>query len=176
MATVATFNEMMGQFLTELVQTFPEEKAMKKYLAAFEMASKSNARICMQEFMSSITPYSQQIMGRDDSFFIEHNDEIPFVNELNLKTHWNDDLSENTKNAIWQYLQTLYLMGMTISSLPDETLAMIESVAKQCAMNLDAGGLDEKALLSGMSGLMNTLGAVASAKKSKRSINGPGLV
>lgn len=167
MATLATFNEMMEQFLTELVQTFPEEKAMKKYMTAFDMARKANARVCLQEFMSSITPYAQHIMSRDDSFFIEHNDEIPFINELNLKEHWNDSLSENTKGAIWQYLQTLYMMGMTINALPDETLAMIESVAKQCAMNFDAGGLNEQALLSGMSGLMNTLGAVASAKKSK---------
>jgi|694.fasta_scaffold01535_18 hypothetical protein len=176
MATIATFNEMMEQFLTELIQTFPDEKAIKKYFVAFDMARKSNARMCMQEFMNSIGPYSQQIMARDESFFIEHNDEIPFVNELNLKTHWNEDLSENTKNAIWQYLQTLYLMGMTISSLPEETLTMIETVAKQCAMNLGEGGLNEQALLSGMSGLMSTLGAVASTKKSKRSINGPGLV
>jgi hypothetical protein len=120
--------------------------------------------------MASITPYAQSIMARDEAFFIEHNEEIPFVNELNLKEHWNDSLSENTKSAIWQYLQTLYMMGMTINALPDETLAMIESVAKQCAMNFDAGGLNEQALLSGMAGLMNTLGAVASAKKSKKSL------
>jgi hypothetical protein len=170
MATLSTFNEMMEQFLTELVQTFPEEKAVKTYLAAFEMTKKANARMCLQEFMSSITPYAQSIMARDEAFFIEHNEEIPFVNELNLKEHWNDSLSENTKSAIWQYLQTLYMMGMTINALPDETLAMIESVAKQCAMNFDAGGLNEQALLSGMAGLMNTLGAVASAKKSKKSL------
>jgi hypothetical protein len=167
MATLATFNEMMEQFLTELVQTFPEEAAIKKYMVAFEMARKANARMCMQEFMASITPYAQNIMARDEKFFIEHNEDIPFVNELNLKDHWNDSLSDNTKNAIWQYLQTLYMMGMTINALPEDTLAMIESVAKQCAMNFDAGGLNEQALLSGMSGLMNTLGAVASSKKSK---------
>ena len=164
MATVSTFNEMMGQFLTELVQTFPEEKAMKKYLTAFEMAKQSNARMVMNEFMKSVNPYAQKIMSKDDTFFIEHNSEIPFLDELNLKEHWNDTLSENTKNAIWQYLQTLYLMGMTISALPEETLSMIESVAKQCAKNLDEGGLDEQALLAGMSGLMSTLGNVAQAK------------
>jgi uncharacterized UPF0160 family protein len=164
MATVSTFNEMMEQFLTELVQTFPEEKAMKKYLTAFEMAKKANARMCMQEFMKSVSPYAQKIMAKDDTFFIEHNSEIPFLEELNLKDWWNDSLSESTKGAIWQYLQTLYLMGMTINSLPEDTLAMIENVAKQCAKNLDESGLDEKSLLAGMSGLMSTLGSVAQTK------------
>ncbi len=167
MATITTFNEMMGQFITELVQTFPEEKAMKKYLTAFEMAKKTNARMCMQEFMNSVTPYAQYIMAKDEAFFIEHNSEVPFLNELNLKEHWTENLSEATKNAIWQYMQTLYLMGMTISALPEETISLIESVAKQCAMNLEEKGLDEKALLAGMSGLMNTLGSVAQSKKNR---------
>lgn len=164
-STVSAFNEMMKQFLTELVQTFPEEKAMKKYLTAFEMAKKSNARMVLNEFMKSVGPYSQQIMSRDETFFIEHNSEIPFVNELNLKDHWNDELSESTKGAIWQYMQTLYLMGMTISTLPEETLSMIESVAQKC---MASGALNEDALMSGMAGLLNTFG------KSKPSISDGG--
>lgn len=164
MATISTFNEMMEQFLTELVQTFPEEKAMKKYLTAFEMAKKTNARMCMQEFMASITPYAQKIMAKDETFFIENNKEIPFLNELNIVDHWNESLGESTKSAIWQYMQTLYLMGMTISALPEETISLIESVAKQCAINFEEKGLDENALLAGMSGLMSTLGSVAQSK------------
>lgn len=160
---------MMKQFLTELVQTFPEEKAMKKYLLAFDMAKESNARMVLNEFMKSVGPYSHHIMSKDESFFIEHNSEIPFVNELNLQEHWNDSLSENTKAAIWQYLQTLYLMGMTISMLPEETMSMIESVAQKC---MTSGAINEEALMSGMAGLLNTFG------KSRPSINdgGNGLV
>lgn len=153
--TVTAFNEMMNQFLTELIQTFPDEKAMKKYLLAFEMAKEANARMVLNEFMKSVGPYSQQIMSRDERFFIEHNSEIPFVNELNLKEHWTDELSESTKGAIWQYMQTLYLMGMTISTLPEDTLSMIESVAQKC---VSSGALNEEALLSGMAGLLNTFG------------------
>lgn len=153
--TVSAFNEMMNQFLLELIETFPNEKAMKKYHLAFEMAKSTNARMVLNEFMQSVTPYAQQIMGKNESFFFDHNSEIPFVNELNLKDHWNDSLSQNTKDAIWQYLQTLYLMGMTISTIPDETLSMIESVAQKC---MTSGALNEDALMSGMMGLLNTLG------------------
>lgn len=160
--TVTAFNEMMNQFLTELIQTFPEEKAMKKYLLAFEMAKEANARMVLNEFMKSVGPYSQQIMSRDERFFIEHNSEIPFVNELNLKEHWTDQLSESTKGAIWQYMQTLYLMGMTISTLPEDTLSMIESVAQKC---VSSGALNEEALLSGMAGLLNTFGKNAKIDK-----------
>ena len=45
---------------------------------------------------------------------------------VNLEKHWGS-ASENTKNAIWQYIQTLYMLGTTISSIPEDTLSMIET-------------------------------------------------
>ena len=76
---------------------------------------------------------------------------------------WTDELSETTKGAIWQYLQTLYILGTTISSLPADTLNMIESVAQKCASQLQDtatapdGTIDEEALMNSMNGLMSTL-------------------
>jgi hypothetical protein len=51
------------------------------------------------------------------------------------------------------------LLGTTITSIPKETLDMIENVAKQCAdgMQNGNGALDEKALMSSMAGLFGGL-------------------
>ena len=77
---------------------------------------------------------------------------------MNIYDHWTPELSQVTKDAIWQYLQTLYMLGSTILNIPEETLSMIESVAKKCADSLqNGGGLDEKALMSSMSGLFGGL-------------------
>jgi hypothetical protein len=80
------------------------------------------------------------------------------LDEMHIRDHWPSGLSQATKDAIWQYLQTLYMLGTTIVSIPSDTLNMIENVAKQCADSMQGGGgLDEKALMSSMSGLFGGL-------------------
>jgi hypothetical protein len=68
-------------------------------------------------------------------------------------------MSENTRAATWQYLQTLYMLGTTITSIPDDTLKMIEGIAKECAdkMQNDGGGIDQDALMKMMGGMLGNL-------------------
>ena len=65
-------------------------------------------------------------------------------------------MTDGTKNAVWQYLQTLYMLGTTITSIPQETLSLIESVAKDCADKIQTGDgqIDEKALMSMFSSML----------------------
>jgi len=165
--TISAFNDMMQQFLDELVLTFPETKSFSKFQSQFKLLRKTSPRTPMNNFMESITPYANSIMQRDEKFFKEHADSIPFLKSLDINSIWTDDLSESTKGAIWQYLQTLYILGTTISTLPAETLSMIESVAQKCAsqMTENASGLDEKVLLENMSGLMSSLMSPDAMKK-----------
>jgi hypothetical protein len=158
MTSISAFNDMLDQFMVELKQTFPEEKALGKYYTGFDIMRSSNPRKCVVEFMNEITPYAQQVMNKDESFFIAGENLPAVLTEMHIREHWTPELSQNTKDAIWQYLQTLYMLGTTIVSIPSETLNMIESVAKQCADTMQGGGgLDEKALMSSMSGLFGGL-------------------
>jgi len=157
MTSVGAFNDMMEQFLSELRETFPEERAVKKYQIAFDLVKSASPKKCVKEFMKSINPYSTYIMQKDERFFFENPPDV--ISDLNLQKLWTPELSQATKDAVWQYLQTLYMLGTTITSIPSETLSMIEQVAKQCAdtMQQGGGGLDEKALMSSMSGLFGGL-------------------
>jgi len=156
--TVKAFNEMMEQFLDELVLTFPEEKSFVKFQSSFSLVKKTRPRLILQKYLESISPYISHVMEKDDSFFKTHTEEIPILKELNLSSIWTDELSETTKEAIWKYLQTLYILATTISALPAETLSMIESVAEKCAKQMTEEGLtSEEALMKNMSGLMSQL-------------------
>jgi hypothetical protein len=68
-------------------------------------------------------------------------------------------MSESTKGATWQYLQTLYMLGTTITSIPDDTLKMIEGIAKQCAekMETEGGELDQDAIMKMMGSMLGGL-------------------
>ncbi len=51
------------------------------------------------------------------------------------------------------------MLGITITSIPADTLSMIEAVAKQCADKLQNdgdgdGGFDEEKLMKSMQGLL----------------------
>ena len=157
MTSIGAFNDLLEQFLSELHDTFPEEPAIKKYQVSFDIMRSANPKKCVTSFMSSITPYVQSIMAKDEKFFLESPPDI--IADLNLGKHWNDDISQGTKDAIWQYLQTLNMLGMTITSIPGDTLNMIEKIAKQCADSMQGGdgGFDEKSLMSSMSGLFGGL-------------------
>ena len=159
MTSVSAFNEMMDQFMVELKQTFPEEKTIGKYYTGFDLLKKSNPRKCVTGFMDEISPYASHVMNKDESFLLDEKNKLPAIlDEMHIRQHWSSGLSDATKDAIWQYLQTLYMLGTTIVNIPSETLNMIEKVAKQCADTMQGnGGLDEKALMSSMSGLFGGL-------------------
>jgi biotin operon repressor len=80
---------------------------------------------------------------------------MDFMKDCNIRAYWGD-ISENTKGAIWQYIQTLYMLGTTINAIPEDTLSMIETVAKQCADKLENSGekIDESALMKSMQGML----------------------
>jgi hypothetical protein len=149
MTSVGTFNDMLEQFIVELENTFPEEKSFKKYHTSFDIMRAANPRKCVDAYMKTANKYSNQIMQKDDSFFVEFDD-------LPISKYWNDDLSEGTKGAIWQYLQTLNILGMTITTIPAEMLSMVEGVAAKCAEGIQNGG-DEKSLMSGMANMFSSM-------------------
>ena len=154
MTTLKAFNEMMGQFLDELHETFPEEEIIK--------AAKNSPRDrkTFDNFMAAIGHYSAELMRKDDAFFTADN---KFIQALNLHVIWaSENATPNTKDAIWQYLQTMYILGNTINMFPPETLNMIESAAESCAQNMKAQGktpdsFNEKDLMAGMNSMLSQM-------------------
>ena len=159
MASVTAFNDMMSQFLVELHKTFPEEKGIKKMLTSFDVLKSTNPRMVGDGFMSGVSPYASQISAKDDKFLLEECGKIDFLKDLDLATYWMK-MSANTREVTWQYLQTLYMLGTTITSLPPDQMAQIEALAQGVASKLqDEGGeLNEEALMKMMGSMLGGLG------------------
>ena len=158
MASVTAFNDMMGQFLVELHKTFPEEKGIKKMMTSFDVLKTSNPRLVVDAFMKGVSPYADKISAKDESFLLKEIETIDFLKDLGIKGYW-ERMSPNTQGATWQYLQTLYMLGTTITSIPDDTLKMIEGIAKDCADKIQTGDgeLDQDALMKMMGGMLGSL-------------------
>lgn len=162
MASYQAFNSMMDEFINELIQTFPEEKSLKLYKTQFETIRKANPRKIVESFMSAISPYSDDISNRNEEIMRK---DIDLLKKLNIAKWWTKDLSDNTKNAIWQYLSTLMMLGTTITSIPQDMLKNIENVAEQCASQLDSDSNQMPNMSSIFSGLQSIMGNLDNTKK-----------
>ena len=159
MASVTAFNDMMGQFLVELHKTFPDEKGIKKMMTSFDVLRSSNPRLVVDAYMKGVSPYADKISSKDETFLLEEIDTIDFLKDLNIKSFW-DRMNPNTRSATWQYLQTLYMLGTTITALPQDTLSQIESIAQGVASKLqdgDGGELNQDALMQMMGSMLGSL-------------------
>jgi hypothetical protein len=158
MASVTAFNDMLSQFLVELHKTFPDEKGIKKMLTSFDVLKSTNPRLVVDAFMKGVTPYADKISAKDETFLLTEIDTIDFLKDLNIKSYW-ERMSVNTKAATWQYLQTLYMLGTTISSIPEDTLSQIEKIAKGVAdqMQDGEGELNQDALMKMMGNMLGSL-------------------
>jgi hypothetical protein len=144
MTTVKAFDEMMNQFLGELSTVFPDEPA-------------KTGPDC-KTFMKQVAPWAGQMSTQDESFFCEQNE---FAKNLNLHVVWKrEDCSANTKQAIWQYLSSMYMIATTMSMFPPETLTAIEAAAENCAKNMKLGPNgqpDEAALMAGVNSMLSQM-------------------
>ena len=158
MASVSAFNDMMSQFLVELHKTFPEEKGIKKMLTSFDLLKSTNPRLVVDGYMKGVSPYADKISAKDETFLLEEIENIDFLKELDIKRYWSK-MSEGTKGATWQYLQTLYMLGTTITAIPADTLSQIENIAKGVANNMQNGDgeLDQDALMQMMGSMLKGL-------------------
>jgi len=127
-------------------------------LTSFDVLKSTNPRLVVDGFMTGVTPYASKISAKDETFLLNEIENIDFLKELDIKRYW-EKMSANTKNATWQYLQTLYMLGTTITSLPDDTLSQIEKIAKGVADQMQDGNgeFDQDALMKMMGGMLGSL-------------------
>jgi hypothetical protein len=156
--TLTAFNTMMRSFLTELVNVFPEEKQLETYLNGFDELVKINARKPLDLFINAMGPHIELVMAKDERLFEK---DLGFMGELQIQKLWaQEDLSQNTRDAIFKYLSTLCILSATINSLPPELLSTIETVAEDCASKIKQGGSADIASMTSM--LMKNMGGLLS--------------
>jgi hypothetical protein len=145
MTTVKAFNEMMIHFLEDILVVFPDDLAI--HIA--------RAKPCeYQVFMQQVGPWASQLMTKDPAFFCEENE---FAKSLYLHKHWyEEDCTDVSKAAIWQWLSSLYMIAMTLNMFPPEALSQIEAVAENCAKNMK-GEMNESAMMAGMNSMLSSM-------------------
>lgn len=130
MATLTQFNNCATEFLKKMIHAFPDEKKIQVYLLKFETLKLMNNRKPVEMFMDNMYPFGKQIMTRDEDFFKKDefvNNAENISGKIGLIDHW-DSIDEKTKKSIWEYIQGLYVLGMTCLGREEELRNLLKNI------------------------------------------------
>jgi hypothetical protein len=133
MAQIEQFNLLAEEFAQKMIKTFPNEKKLAVWYVHFKTTKQISPKTPVEYFMQSLMPYGVQIMTRDAKFFKENRDMVDyaesFSNRSGLTNIW-DDCSEEVKDSIWGYMQSLYVLGMTGLGYHDQLQTVLADIQR----------------------------------------------
>jgi hypothetical protein len=109
---ITAFNNIVLQFNEELIKVFPEDIDFKMSKNALSLLKKNNHKKIFELISPHLLLYHEYINNKDDRFFIEtdvnkftdDSEDVPIISKL--RKYW-EHLSDNNKNNIWNYIQTI---------------------------------------------------------------------
>jgi hypothetical protein len=111
------FNKTLDEFINKMIIQFPEETKLKTYYSAYKVTKMYDKTMPIKIYMGGCLQFKEQITNRDTLFFAKREGFVnkirqasSFTDDTGLVNYW-DNLSENSKKAIWDYIQTLFIMG-----------------------------------------------------------------
>ena len=151
MSSIDAFMSVCTEFVSELVQTFPEEK---RFALWNQLLSEREASVVFDVFMEHAVKLSDAITTRNISLISDM--KICHFDGLDLQFLMNS-ASASTQDIIWQYTNTLFVLGTTIKSIPKNMLSTIEQFAESCSQSAE-NPIDMKSMGDMLNGIMNMVG------------------
>jgi hypothetical protein len=123
---------LFKSFITDICKVFPEHKETidnnySSVLELDEIIIDDNEII--SEFLNNIDKNSNDISNKNSDIFT---DELFLIKDISMKSIWESDISEKTKQNIWKYLQAFCVINISRNSNDkiNEVLKSIESNEK----------------------------------------------
>lgn len=151
MTSTESFKNMYKEFINELMNEFPTIDKIKDEKFAFIKFNGDH----MRRFMKRLRipdDYGHMIQARDAELF---NTRCKLVRDIGLDDVWKQ-ANDETKETIWQYLGTMYMLATTVSAIPPKMLRNIETMANQIAKDVQTNGneIDFSQIMKSVEGMM----------------------
>ena len=123
---------LFKSFVSDICKVFPEHKECidKNYSDILELTEISiDDNEIISEFLKNIDNNSNDISNKDSKIFT---DDLFLIKDISMKSIWESDISEKTKENIWKYLQAFCVINISRNSNDkiNEVLKSIESNEK----------------------------------------------
>jgi len=135
------FNCLIEEFIVKMLNAFPDEQKLKTYYNAFKISKLYSKQLPIQIFMGGCLDFQEQIKTRDSEFFINRQTFVDkcvrassFSSDIGLRGRW-DTTPESTKKSIWDYIQTLYVLGEMYIKKDEKVLSRINQVYQSMSIS-----------------------------------------
>jgi hypothetical protein len=108
------------------MEMFPKENKIKVKYNLFQTLCKANIKKPCTDFMTNSVKYLEKIAMRDEQFFIGEN-KPGFLESINFTSLWNET-TDDTKNVMWKYIQSFFVIGIKVIEMPPETHGLINYI------------------------------------------------
>ena len=146
-----TFNTLALEFVKELSEVFPENTVLTECVKNFDTIVSENPKKPMDFLMDVVGDNAEAINSKDDTIF-----DIIAIPGMEIKEMWTST-SDNTKEAIWQYLSTLHMLASTLGNTSGELMSGIEDMAMEFANKMAQGSMDVSTMLNEVMARVQTL-------------------
>jgi hypothetical protein len=116
---IKKFNDLLDEFIEKMITAFDSEK-LRTYRRSFIMLKETSPIIPVNLFMAGCINYKNEISTRNDIFFLKDKQIAEraklfggFTDDCGIDVYWKE-LSSKTKTAIWDYIQSLYVLAEII--------------------------------------------------------------
>ena len=123
------FNYYLKMFVGSIIDIFPEYKeVLSEYYKPLLENETSNEDKYVKRFMVKMKDYKNQISEKDAAIF---DNSVYVLKNVDFKNIWsNTELSDTNREKIWEYLQTMYVLGESIISDCDRIQSLVKSFQK----------------------------------------------
>lgn len=110
------FNKAFKMFVRDLMRAYPNHSEFKLMHTGYKMIKTVNKRLVHSLFKSTMKPYYEQILKKDDSFFLTPDFTIPDDFSAIYKAMvpifirlWKE--SETNREAVWNHMHVLIALS-----------------------------------------------------------------
>ena len=118
-------NKLFKSFIDDIINVFPEYngRLLSYYKEVVETKKNDHPKII--EFLKNMNEISEQVINKDVTLF--EKDPIILQN-VSFKLIWNSDISDQTRNSIWKYLQTFCIVNIQSESTTEKINDVIKLI------------------------------------------------
>lgn len=123
------FNKNLRLFVENIIEFYPEYKEpLDDYYKELLSNETCNDDRFIKRFMRKFSENKNDISNKNSDIF---NEDIYILKNINFKDLWaNEKTTEKHKETIWDYLQTLFVIGDTIISDTNKIKKLVENFKK----------------------------------------------
>ena len=114
-ALISAFYEQLFTLLDELKEMYPNDPDFPLGIMTLKVMKTGNPGFAIQGFYNSSRPFEDQILTKNENFFMEHTFSDLDFDILSKLKQYVKSMSTPSKENVWLYVQNLYKIAKAVS-------------------------------------------------------------